>query len=32
MPFELQQLILTGAFDFFYSTRAKRLERLMHGY
>jgi peptidoglycan/xylan/chitin deacetylase (PgdA/CDA1 family) len=32
MPFELQQLILTGAFDFLYFTRIKRLNKLMHGY
>lgn len=32
MPFELQQLILSGALDFFYSTRVKRLDKLMHGY
>ncbi len=31
MPFEHQQLILGGAFDFFYYTRVRRLDRLMHG-
>jgi peptidoglycan/xylan/chitin deacetylase (PgdA/CDA1 family) len=31
MPFEHQQLILSGALDFFYYTRVKRLDRLIHG-
>jgi peptidoglycan/xylan/chitin deacetylase (PgdA/CDA1 family) len=31
MPFEQQQLILSGALDFFYSTRVNRLDRLLHG-
>jgi peptidoglycan/xylan/chitin deacetylase (PgdA/CDA1 family) len=31
MPFEYQQLILSGGLDFFYRTRVKRLDRLMHG-
>lgn len=31
MPFEHQQLILAGGLDFFYYTRVKRLDRLIHG-
>ncbi|MHB9073532.1 MAG: polysaccharide deacetylase family protein [Desulfobaccales bacterium] len=29
-PFEHQQLILSGALDFFYYTKVKQLDRLMH--
>ncbi|MBU4231184.1 MAG: polysaccharide deacetylase family protein [Proteobacteria bacterium] len=31
MPFEYQQLILSGALDFYHYTRAKRLDRLING-
>ena len=31
MPFEYQQLILSGGLDFFYRKRVKRLDRLING-